>query len=92
VEEIVLSDGRVRNPSFTDYLIPTTLDSPAVVAPLIEEPELDAPFGAKGMGEPPTISSGPAVLAAVSDAIGLLLERVPIRPEDIALHRGNLSV
>jgi xanthine dehydrogenase D subunit len=86
MEEIVLSDGRVRNPSFTDYLIPTTLDSPNVAATLIEEPEPGAPFGAKGVGEPPTISSGPAVLAAVRDATGLPLERAPIRPQDIALH------
>lgn len=91
MEEIVLSEGRVRNPSFTDYLIPTTLDSPAVVATLVEEPEPDAPFGAKGVGEPPTISSGPAVLAAVRDATGLPLERAPIRPDDIALHPANLS-
>ncbi|MHB1928208.1 MAG: molybdopterin cofactor-binding domain-containing protein [Acidimicrobiales bacterium] len=85
MEEIVLSDGRVRNPSFTDYLIPTTLDMPVVAATLIEEPEPDAPYGAKGVGEPPTISSGPAVLAAIRDATGLPLSRVPVHPEDIAL-------
>ncbi len=85
MEEIVLSEGRVRNPSFTDYLIPTTLDMPAVAATLIEEPEPGAPYGAKGVGEPPTISSGPAVLAAIRDATGLPLRRVPVRPQDIAL-------
>ncbi|HLI24929.1 MAG TPA: hypothetical protein VKU91_08225, partial [Acidimicrobiales bacterium] len=73
------------NPSFTDYLIPTTLDMPEVAATLIEEPEPGAPYGAKGVGEPPTISSGPAVAAAVRDATGLPLGRVPVRPEDIAL-------
>jgi len=85
MEEIVLDRGRVRNPSFTDYLIPTTLDMPVVDAVLVQEPEPGAPYGAKGVGEPPTISSGPAVVAAIRDATGLALARVPVRPADIAL-------
>jgi xanthine dehydrogenase D subunit len=85
MEEIVIEGGRIRNPSFTDYLIPTALDMPEVVATLIEQPEPGAPFGAKGVGEPPTISSTPAVVAAVRSATGLELPRVPIRPQDIAL-------
>jgi xanthine dehydrogenase D subunit len=86
MEEIVLDHGRVRNPSFTDYLIPTALDMPRVViAGLIEQPEPGAPYGAKGVGEPPTISSTPAVAAAIRDATGLPLSRVPVRPQDIAL-------
>jgi CO/xanthine dehydrogenase Mo-binding subunit len=89
MEEIVLDAGRVRNPSFTDYLIPTTLDMPIVDAVLVQEPEPGAPYGAKGVGEPPTISSGPAVVAAVRDATGLALSRVPVRPADIALAPGR---
>jgi CO/xanthine dehydrogenase Mo-binding subunit len=86
MEEIVVQDGLVRNPSFTDYLIPTTLDVPELrIAALIEEAEPGAPFGAKGVGEPPTISSSAAVAAAVRDATGLALPRIPIRPHDIAL-------
>jgi CO/xanthine dehydrogenase Mo-binding subunit len=85
MEEIVVTEGRVRNPSFTDYLLPTVLDMPEVLATVIEEPEPDAPYGAKGVGEPPTISSGPAVLAAIRDATGLPVTRAPVRPEDIAL-------
>ncbi len=85
MEEVVLDRGRIRNASFTDYLIPTTLDMPEVVSSLIEEPEPGAPFGAKGVGEPPAISSTPAVVAAVRAATGLELTRVPIRPQDIAL-------
>ena len=86
MEEIVLDRGLVRNASFTDYLIPTALDMPEVViAALIEEPEPGAPFGAKGVGEPPTISSSAAVAAAIRDATGLALTRIPIRPQDIAL-------
>ena len=85
MEEIVLDGGRVRNPSFTDYLIPTALDMPTVtIGRLIEEPEPGAPFGAKGIGEPPTISSTAAVVAAIRAATGLDLTRVPVRPQDIA--------
>jgi CO/xanthine dehydrogenase Mo-binding subunit len=86
MEEIVLDEGRLRNPSFTDYLIPTALDMPPVaVVALVEEPEPGAPFGAKGIGEPPTISSTAAVVAAIRDATGVELPRVPVRPQDIAL-------
>jgi CO/xanthine dehydrogenase Mo-binding subunit len=86
MEEIVLDRGRVRNPSFTDYVIPTALDMPPVrVAALIEEPEPGAPMGAKGAGEPPMISSVAAVVAAIRDATGLELPRAPVRPQDIAL-------
>jgi xanthine dehydrogenase D subunit len=86
MEEIVLDNGKVRNASFTDYLIPTALDMPVIeIAALIEQPEPGAPYGAKGIGEPPTISSSAAVAAAIRAATGLTLPRIPIRPQDIAL-------
>ncbi|HEX3541025.1 MAG TPA: xanthine dehydrogenase subunit D [Acidimicrobiales bacterium] len=84
MEELTMRHGRILNPSFTDYLIPTALDMPEVVATLVEEPEPGAPFGAKGVGEPPTISSTPAIVAAVRAATGRPLARVPMRPPDIA--------
>jgi xanthine dehydrogenase D subunit len=88
MEELVLDKGVLRNPSFTDYIIPTALDMPPVsIVALIEEPEPGAPFGAKGVGEPPTISSTAAVVAAIRDATGLELPRAPVRPQDIALAR-----
>jgi xanthine dehydrogenase D subunit len=83
MEEIIQTDGRVRNANFTDYLLPTMLDMPDVVASLIEEPDPMAPLGAKGVGEPPCISSTPAVVAAIRDAIGKDLTRTPVRPSDI---------
>jgi xanthine dehydrogenase D subunit len=83
MEEIILEGGRVRNASFTDYLLPTFLDMPDVVIGLVEEPEPQAPLGAKGVGEPPTVSSTPAVVAAIRDALGVDLTRVPVRPSDI---------
>jgi CO/xanthine dehydrogenase Mo-binding subunit len=83
MEELVMDAGHVRNPNFTDYLIPTALDAPSVTVTYIEEPEPHAPFGAKGVGEPPTISSTPAVVAAIRAASGAALTRVPVRPDDI---------
>ncbi len=85
MEEIILIDGHVRNASFTDYLLPTFLDMPDVEISLIEERDPIAPLGAKGVGEPPTISSTPAVVAAIRDALGKDLWRVPVRPSDICL-------
>ena len=85
MEEIVMKDGKVRNPSFTDYLLPTALDAPDVVAVMIEEYEPQAPLGAKGIGEPPCISVTPAIVAAIRDAIGKNIERIPVRPQDICL-------
>jgi CO/xanthine dehydrogenase Mo-binding subunit len=85
MEEIITVDGLVQNPSFTDYLIPTFADMPDVEVALIEQPDPDAPFGAKGVGESPSLSSTPAVAAAIRAATGLELGRVPIRPQDIAL-------
>jgi CO/xanthine dehydrogenase Mo-binding subunit len=83
MEEVQLRDGLVRNASFTDYLLPTTLDMPPVLTELIEHPHPDAPYGAKGVGEPPTISSTPAIVAAIRAATGRELNRVPVRPDDI---------
>ncbi|MEY2521697.1 MAG: hypothetical protein QOJ66_262 [Ilumatobacteraceae bacterium] len=85
MEEIILTDGLVRNASFTDYLLPTMLDMPTVLATMIEQPDPMAPLGAKGVGEPPCISSTPAIVAAIRDATGRNLSRVPVRPADICL-------
>ena len=85
MEEIQTREGAIVNASFTDYLIPTFLDMPPVVSELVEEPEPDAPYGVKGVGEPPTVVSTAAIVAALRDATGRELTRVPVRPDDIAL-------
>ncbi|QFG27447.1 xanthine dehydrogenase subunit D [Actinomadura sp. WMMB 499] len=85
MEEIVVSGGLVRNPSFTDYLIPTILDMPPMRLDILEHPDPRAPYGLRGAGEPPTLSSTPAIVAAIRDATGGALTRVPVRPEHIAL-------
>jgi CO/xanthine dehydrogenase Mo-binding subunit len=83
MEEIQIVDGKIRNPSFTDYLIPTVLDMPPMDIDVLERPDPHAPYGLRGVGEPPTISSTPAIVAAIRAATGLELPRVPVRPEHL---------
>jgi CO/xanthine dehydrogenase Mo-binding subunit len=83
MEEIQTRDGLITNASFTDYLIPTTLDMPPVESVLIEDPEPDAPYGVKGVGEPPTVVSTAAILSALRAATGRELTRVPVRFDDL---------
>lgn len=83
MEEVRLDGGMIKNASFTDYLIPTILDMPPVDATLVEEPEPGLPFGAKGVGEPSTVVSTAAIVAALRDATGRDLNRVPVRPDDL---------
>ncbi|HEX6220576.1 MAG TPA: molybdopterin cofactor-binding domain-containing protein, partial [Acidimicrobiia bacterium] len=85
MEELVIDRGVIRNPTFTDYLLPTVLDAPDVEALLIEQEGSWGPLGAKGVGESPTISSTAAVIAAIRDATGKDINRAPVRPQDIAL-------
>ncbi len=83
MEEIQIVDGVVQNPSFTDYLLPTILDMPPMNVDVLELADPHAPYGLRGVGEPPTISSTPAIVAAIRDATGVPLRRVPVRPEHI---------
>ncbi|HYL08758.1 MAG TPA: xanthine dehydrogenase subunit D, partial [Candidatus Udaeobacter sp.] len=84
MEELRLKDGKMLNPSFTDYVMPTTLDMPSVQTQMIEDPEPGAPYGLKGIGEAATIVATAAVVAAIRDATGIELNRAPVRPEDVA--------
>ena len=83
LEEVQITDGVVRNASFTDYLMPTILDMPPVHVRIFEFPHPDSPYGLNGVGEPPTLSSTPAIVNALRDATGLELPRVPVRPSDL---------
>ena len=83
LEEIQLRDGKIANASFTDYLLPTILDMPPVVSAVVEEPEPGSPYGAKGVGEGATIVATAAVAAALRNATGRELNRVPVAPDDL---------
>lgn len=84
MEEIQVHNGEVLNASFTDYLIPTILDMPPVKMEILELADPEAPYGLKGVGEPPTIASTPAIVAALRDATGRELPRIPVKPEQLA--------
>ena len=83
LEEIVLDKGVILNPGFSNYLIPTIEDIPKIYTTIVEEEEVSGPFGAKGVGEPPLIPTAPAILNAVSNAIGVRFTRLPLTPETI---------
>jgi len=85
MEEIQVKDGVIRNPSFTDYLLPTILDMPPLRMDVLELGDPRSPYGLRGVGEPPTISSGPAIVAAIRQATGRPVVRVPVRPHDLTL-------
>lgn len=79
-------DGRLLNPNFTDYKIPTTMDTPRETVPIIVEvPQPDGPFGARGVGEHTMIPAAPMVANAVEDALGLRIKSMPITAEKVAL-------
>jgi xanthine dehydrogenase D subunit len=83
MEEIQVKDGVIRNASFTDYLLPTILDMPPVRMDILELGDPHSPYGLRGVGEPPAISSGPAIVAAIRAATGRPITRMPVRPHDI---------
>ena len=83
MEEVQLEHGVIRNPSFTDYLVPTILDVPPVVSEFVEEPEPGAPYGVKGIGELATVAAAPAIVSALRSATGRTLNRVPVAPDDL---------
>jgi CO/xanthine dehydrogenase Mo-binding subunit len=90
MEELLVEHGITQNPNLGSYLIPTAKDVPELLVKLVEVPEPYAPFGAKGLGEPPLTPTAPAILNAVVDAIGVPLVRIPLTPERI-LHAIEAS-
>lgn len=82
-EDIRLRDGKILNPSFTDYIIPTSLDVPDIASLTVETVESTGPFGMKGMGEVGMNGPLPVVAGAVLDAVGLWINRSPVTAERI---------
>jgi CO/xanthine dehydrogenase Mo-binding subunit len=70
--------GRTEN--LHDYLIPTAGDIPPITTHLIEDPDPEGPFGAKGVGEPALIATAPAILSAIRHATGVTVRKVPVLP------------
>ena len=82
-EELVVKEGRVVNPSFHDYRLPTASDIPNIHFHPIETEDPHGPYGAKGVGEAPLIPTAAAIANAVADAIGVRLSALPITPERV---------
>ncbi len=83
LEEVKLTEGRIGNPRYAEYLLPMSLDVPEIHAIIVEEPEITGPFGAKGVGEPALIPTAAAIANAVADALGVRFYDLPITPEKI---------
>jgi len=88
-EELKLDRGRLANPSFTDYTIPTAADAPNVKITVVESEGATGPFGAKGVGEPSLIPTPAAVRNAVCDALGVEIDRLPLTPPTIVAALGE---
>ncbi|MBZ5535624.1 MAG: xanthine dehydrogenase family protein molybdopterin-binding subunit [Acidobacteriia bacterium] len=84
--------GKLLNANFTDYKIPTSMDIPKEVVPIIVEvPQPDGPYGARGVGEHTMIPAAAMVANAVEDAVGLRLKALPITAERMALALSGIS-
>jgi CO/xanthine dehydrogenase Mo-binding subunit len=86
-------EGHLMNNSFTDYKIPTAKDLPLSMEPVfIETPQLNGPYGARGVAEHPMISVPSAVGNAIADGLGVEINELPLTPERVYLalkRKGN---
>ncbi len=84
MEEVLMSDkGRMQNAGFTDYILPSIKDVPAIEAVILEHDDPGGPFGARGIGEPPLIGTTPAIAGALLDALGVPVRETPATPERV---------
>jgi CO/xanthine dehydrogenase Mo-binding subunit len=88
-EELKLEGGRLVNPNFTDYLIPTAADAPKISVAVVESEGAGGPFGAKGIGEPSLIPTAAAVRNAVCEALGVEIDRLPLSPPVLVAALGS---
>jgi CO/xanthine dehydrogenase Mo-binding subunit len=86
LEEVRLKDDGEWTDSFTEYLLPTTLDTPAITPIILEQPEPSGPYGAKGVGEMGVPPVAPAIVNAIAEATGKRITSLPISPEEIVTH------
>lgn len=83
MEELIVKEGEIQNPTFTTYTIPTALDVPSIQSVIVEEPGTSGPFGAKGIGEPPTMGPMAAIANAIYDAVGINANEIPFTAEKL---------
>ncbi len=90
MENLVVEGGEIKTPSLSEYLIPTSMDYPPTEVILLESGTGVGPFGAKGIGEPCLTPVAVAVANAVSDALGVPFNELPITPEKVLKALGKL--
>jgi len=84
MEDYPLSDGRPHAHTLADYLIPTVLDMPREIVPIIVEvPDPTGPYGAKGVGEMTMLPTAPAIANAIADAVGVRPGVLPLTAERV---------
>ncbi|MBQ5951003.1 MAG: molybdopterin-dependent oxidoreductase [Lachnospiraceae bacterium] len=81
MEEVLTKDGHLVTPSFAEYMIPTSEDSPETVFIPLETPSDFGPYGARGMAEPAVVGVAPAICNAIYHACGVRVTEVPITQE-----------
>jgi len=83
-EQFQMRDGKVLTTHFSTYLLPTSMDMPPEVYPIILElADPNGPFGARGMAEMPLVPLAPAIAAAIHDAVGVWVTEQPMTPERV---------
>jgi xanthine dehydrogenase molybdenum-binding subunit len=82
-EAEVFEEGKMINPTFSDYGMPTAVDLPAIETVVVETCPGDGPFGAKAVAEPPIVPTAPAIANAVYDAVGVRIKDLPLTTEKV---------
>jgi CO/xanthine dehydrogenase Mo-binding subunit len=85
MEELIHQDGIVRNPNLADYYVPTSKDIPEIKSIIAEHPRQLGPYGAKVIGEPPTVLPAAAIVNTIDHAIGIRLVEIPATPDRVLL-------
>ncbi|GFP32099.1 nicotinate dehydrogenase large molybdopterin subunit [Candidatus Hakubella thermalkaliphila] len=83
MEEIILKEGETLTPDLATFDIPTSLDVCDIESAILEVPDRHGPYGARGVGEMTTISTAPAIAAAVHDAVGVWIDELPVTAEKV---------
>ena len=90
LESFSYRDGRIENGSLADYKVATIQDLPEIVPIIVESVHDEAPYGAKGVGEPAAAATPPAIANALYDAIGVRIRDLPLTPEKVLEAMGKL--
>jgi xanthine dehydrogenase molybdenum-binding subunit len=90
-EELQVREGRILNPTFLDYRVPTALDMPPIESIIVETQDPEGPFGAKGVGEMGGTPTAPAIANAIFNATGVRMYHVPMTAERVLRALQNFS-